>query len=280
MNILDGKSTSKKILSQLKTQVEKLNIKPCLNVIMIGDNPASKIYVRNKALACKKIGISYQEINFKNSVSEKELLAKIKEINADNSVHGLIVQLPAPPHIKVNNILNTIDPQKDVDGFTPLNLGKMFSGESEDLVPATPGGIIRLLEEYNIDVTGMNVVVIGRSNIVGKPIASLLINRSATVSICHSKTKNLADYTKKADLIIAAVGIPKFLKKELIKKDIIIVDVGINKDNQGKLCGDCDFEDIKDFCKYLTPVPGGVGPMTIAQLMTNVVHAAQFYNKY
>jgi len=273
-NILDGKAVSQKILDGLKERAIKL--KPCLSVILIGNNPASAVYVRNKEKACEKCGIEYKEFKFDESVSEKEILQTIEKINNDDSIHGLIVQVPVPDHISVPKILKNINPKKDVDGFTAYNIGKMVSSpDFEDLPPATPGGIIRLLEEYKIDVKGMNVVVLGRSNIVGKPIATMLTNRSATVTICHSKTKDISFYTKNADLIIVAIGIPKFLKEDMVSSGVIVIDVGINRLEDGSLCGDVDFENIKDKCSYITPVPGGVGPMTIAQLMINVIRASE-----
>ena len=274
MQILDGKATSASILDSLKPKVEEL--KPCMAVIMVGDNPASKVYVKNKERACEKTGIEYKEFLFPSEATQEEVLAKIDDINNDPSIHGLIVQLPVPKHIEVPEILKSIDPKKDVDGFTAYNTGKMVaSPEFEDLPPATPGGMIRMLEEYNIDPSGMNVVVIGRSNIVGKPIATMLTNRSATVTICHSRTKDINFYTQNADMIVAAVGIPKFVKADMVKDGAIILDVGINRDKDGSLCGDVDFEAVKDKCSFITPVPGGVGPMTIAQLMVNVVRAAK-----
>lgn len=274
MQILDGKAVSEKILESLKEKAEKL--KPCMAVIMVGDSQASKVYVKNKEKACARIGIEYREFLFPTETSEETVLQTIKNINEDSSIHGLIVQLPVPKHISVPKILKAIDPQKDVDGFTAYNTGKMFASvDFENLPPATPGGIIRLLEEYKINPKGMDVVVIGRSNIVGKPIGTMLTNRSATVTICHSQTKDLAFYTKHADMIVAAVGIAKFVTADMVKDGAIIVDVGMNRDNEGKLCGDVDFENIKDKCSYITPVPGGVGPMTIAQLMVNVIRATE-----
>lgn len=276
MNILNGKETSGKILENLKGKIAEIQgVKPCLAVILIGNNPASAVYVKNKAKACEKIGVEYKEYKFDDEVKEEEIYKAIEEINKNPKIHGLIVQLPVPKHISVAKILKHIDPKKDVDGFCAYNIGKMVaSKEFEDLPPATPAGVIRLLEEYQINLAGMNAVVIGRSNIVGKPIANMLINRSATVSVCHSKTKDINFYTKNADIIIVALGIPKFLKSEMIKDGVIVVDVGINRLEDGTLCGDADFENIKEKCSYITPVPGGVGPMTIAQLMVNVVRSA------
>jgi methylenetetrahydrofolate dehydrogenase (NADP+) / methenyltetrahydrofolate cyclohydrolase len=274
MQILDGKTLSVKIIDQLKDRSAEL--KPCLAVVFVGDSPASAVYARNKAKACERAGIVYREFRFNDQVGEEEILNTIDQINQDDSIHGVIVQLPVPKQVSVPKILKAINPKKDVDGFTAYNTGKMFaSTEFEDLPSATPGGIIRLLDEYKINVSGLNVVVIGRSNIVGKPIAIMLTNRSATVTICHSKTKDLNYFTKSADLIIAAVGIPKFLKSSMIKEGVVVIDVGINRDENGQLCGDVDFETVAPKCSYITPVPGGVGPMTIAQLMTNVVRAAE-----
>lgn len=276
MKILDGKETSLKILDALKEDIATMNISPCLAVILIGDNPASAVYVKNKAKACEKIGVKYKEYHFDNEVTENKVFDTIQDINQDTSVHGVIVQLPVPDHISVPKILKEIDPKKDVDGFTAYNIGKMVASKDfEDLPPATPAGIVRLLDEYKIQVMGMNTVVIGRSNIVGKPVASMLINRGATVTVCHSRTKDVSEYTKKADLIVVAVGISGFLKADMIKKDVIVIDVGIHKKPEGGLCGDTDFEQIAPLCSFITPVPGGVGPMTIAQLMVNVVGSAQ-----
>jgi methylenetetrahydrofolate dehydrogenase (NADP+) / methenyltetrahydrofolate cyclohydrolase len=276
MKILDGKATSIKILDSLKEDIANMKVSPCLAVILIGDNPASAVYVKNKAKACEKIGVKYKEYSFNNEVTEKEVFDTIQTINKDSSIHGLIVQLPVPDHVSVPKILKEIDPKKDVDGFTAYNIGKMVASKDfEDLPPATPAGIVRLLDEYNINVTGLNTVVLGRSNIVGKPIASMLLNRGATVTVCHSRTKDVTEYTKKADLIVVAVGIPGFLKADMINKGVIVIDVGIHKKPEGGLCGDSDFENISSMCSFITPVPGGVGPMTIAQLMVNVVGSAQ-----
>jgi len=274
MKILDGKLTSQKILESLQADVEKY--KPCLAVILIGNNPASATYVKNKEKACERSGVNYKEFKFDDQVTQEEVLKTIDQINQDSSIHGVITQLPVPEHISVPLILKSIDPKKDVDGFTAYNMGKMVASvDFEDLPPATPGGMIRLLKEYNIDVSGMNAVVIGRSNIVGKPIATMLTNRGATVTVCHSRTKDINFYTKNADIIVAAVGRVNFVTADMVKDGAIILDVGINRNDEGKLCGDVDFENVKDKCSFITPVPGGVGPMTIAQLIVNTINAAK-----
>jgi len=274
MEILDGKGVSEKILDSLKERSKELS--PTLAVMLIGNDPASSVYVKNKSKACEKCGINFIDLKYDENVTEEEILNKIVEVNEDPSINGIIVQLPVPKQISVKKILSTISPEKDVDGFTVSNVGKMFtSKDDEDIPPATPGAIIRLLEEYNIDPSGMDAVVVGRSNIVGKPISAMLLNRSATVSVCHSRTKDLSSYTKRADLIVAAVGIPKFIKEDMIKEGTIIIDVGINRLEDGSLCGDVDYEACKDKCSFITPVPGGIGPMTIAQLMINVTNAAE-----
>ncbi len=245
-------------------------------VIFIGDNPASEVYVRNKKRACEKCGIKYLEYKFWNNVDEATVMKTIQDINNDKNIHGVIVQLPVADHISVPKILKAIDHKKDVDWFTAYNVWKFVSSkEFEDLPSATPGGIIRLLEAYKIEVKGLDVVVIWRSNIVGKPIANMLINRGSTVTVCNSRTKDLSFYTKNADLIIPAVWIAKFLKADMVKEGVMIIDVGINRDENGKLCGDVDFENVSKKSSYITPVPGGVGPMTIAQLMINVVNAVE-----
>lgn len=268
--ILDGKKLRDKILEQLKVKIEKFEIKPTLVVILVGENPASKIYVNNKKKTAEKLGINSTVINYPPNVSEKELLAKIEELNNDKSVTAILVQLPLPEHISKENVMNTILPEKDVDGFTPYNFGKLFSGEIPTVYPCTPKGILLLLDEYGINIEGEHVVIVGRSNIVGRPLSQMILNRNATVTICHSKTKNLADIIKTADILISAVG-KNIIEGKMLKSDCVVVDVGIFKDENGKTRGDVDFESSSKVASYISPVPGGVGPMTIASLMLNTV---------
>ena len=268
--ILDGKKLRDKILEQLKVKIEKFETKPTLVVILVGENPASKIYVNNKKKTAEKLGINSEVINYPPNVSEKELLAKIEELNNDKSVTAILVQLPLPEHISKENVMNAILPEKDVDGFTPYNFGKLFSGEVPTVYPCTPKGILLLLDEYGINIEGEHVVIVGRSNIVGRPLSQMILNRNATVTICHSKTKNLTDIIKTADILISAVG-KNIIEGKMLKSDCVVVDVGIFKDANGKTRGDVDFESSSKVASYISPVPGGVGPMTIASLMLNTV---------
>ena len=268
--ILDGRNLRDKILERLKTKLDGFEKKPTLVVILVGENPASKIYVNNKKKTAEKLGINSVVINYPATVSEKELLAKIEELNNDKEVTAILVQLPLPGHISKENVMNTISPQKDVDGFTPYNVGKLFSGEVPIVYPCTPKGVLLLLDEYNIDLDGKHAVVVGRSNIVGRPMSQMLLNRNATVTICHSHTKNLSDIIKTADVVVSAVG-KNIIEGEMLKSDCVIVDVGIFKDADGKTRGDVDFESASQTASYISPVPGGVGPMTITSLMLNTV---------
>lgn len=268
--ILDGKKLREKILEDLKLKIDKFQTKPTLVVILVGDNPASKIYVNNKKKTAEKLGINSQVINYPSNITEKELLSKIEELNLDNSVTAILVQLPLPEHISQENVMNTISPKKDVDGFTPYNFGKLFSGEIPTVYPCTPKGILLLLDEYSINLEGKHVVIVGRSNIVGRPLSQMILNRNATVTICHSHTKNLAEITKTADILISAVG-KNIIEGEMLKSNCVVVDVGIFKDENGKTRGDVDFESASRIASYISPVPGGVGPMTIASLMLNTV---------
>ena len=275
--ILDGKETAKKTRENLKGKVAELkerNIKPKLAVIMVGDDNASKIYVRNKSKACEELGIDYEEINMGEDTTQEQLLDTIKKLNNRNDIHGILLQSPVPKGLDINEAFRTIIPEKDVDGFNPINVGKLALGQ-ETFVSCTPFGIIKLLEEYNIPIEGKNAVIIGRSNIVGKPMLHCLLNKNATVTICHSKTKNLEEITRKADILIVAIGKTKFVTQDMVKPGAVVVDVGINRNEQGKVCGDVDFENVEKIASYITPVPGGVGPMTIAMLMTNVKKAAK-----
>ena len=268
--IIDGKKLRDKIISELQKKVDKFEVKPSLAVILVGNNPASQIYVNNKRKIAEKVGIKSQIIHFEESISEKELLSKINDLNGDDNIDAILVQLPLPAHISKENVINTIKPEKDVDGFTPFNVGKLFSGERPIVYPCTPRGILLLLDEYGIVVEGKHVVVVGRSNIVGRPVAQMLLDRNATVTMCHSYTKNLEQITKTADIVISAVG-KNIIKGEMLKSDCVVVDVGIFKDESGKLSGDVDFDSSSKIASYISPVPGGVGPMTIASLMLNTV---------
>lgn len=271
--ILDGKKLRDKIFENLKTKLDVMHKKPTLAVILVGNNPASQIYVRNKKKTAEKLGINSISVEYPENVSEQELLEKIKELNSDKNVTAILVQLPLPNHINKNKIIDSILPQKDVDGLTPYNLGKLFSGEEPYVYPCTPKGILLLLDEYNIELDGKNVVVVGRSNLVGKPVAQMLLKRNATVTMCHSHTKNLANITKTADIIVSAVG-KNVIGEKMLKSNCVVVDVGIFRDENGKISGDVDFENVSKVAAYVSPVPGGVGPMTIASLMLNTVELA------
>ena len=279
--ILDGKETAKKIRERLTNEVTELRkngVTPKLAVIMVGDDKASTIYVRNKSKACDEIGIEFTEHLLPENTTQTELLKLIDELNSNKEINGILLQSPIPKHLDINEAFRRILPDKDVDGFNPVNVGKLVLGQNT-FVSCTPFGIIKLLEEYNISLEGKNAVIIGRSNIVGKPMSQCLLNKNATVTICHSKTNNLKEFTKKADILVSAIGKPKFVTKDMVKEGAIVIDVGINRNSEGKVCGDVDFENIKDMTDYITPVPGGVGPMTIAMLMNNVVKATKIQNK-
>ncbi len=268
--ILDGKKLRDKIIENLKAKVDTFEEKPTLVVILVGENPASKIYVNNKKKMAEKIGIHSEVINYPANITEAELLNKIEELNNNKKVTAILVQLPLPKHISKDNVMNKIIPSKDVDGFTPYNFGKLFSGETPTVYPCTPKGILLLLDEYNIEIEGKHVVIVGRSNIVGKPLSQMMLNKNATVTICHSHTKNLSQITKTADILVSAVG-KNIIEGEMLKTDCVIVDVGIFKDENGKTRGDVDFESASKIASFISPVPGGVGPMTIASLMLNTV---------
>lgn len=272
--ILDGKMLRDKIFESLKAKLDKMQQKPTLAVILVGENPASQIYVRNKKKTAEKLGINSLSIEYPSDISEEELLNKIKELNSDEKVTAILVQLPLPAHINKNRIIDAILPQKDVDGLTPYNLGKLFSGEDPYVYPCTPKGILLLLDEYNIKLEGKNIVVVGRSNLVGKPVAQMLLKHNATVTMCHSHTKNLSEITKTADIIVSAVG-KKVIGEKMLKSDCVVIDVGIFRDENGKISGDVDFENVSKTAAYISPVPGGVGPMTIASLMLNTVELAR-----
>lgn len=271
--ILDGKKLRDKIFENLKQKLNNMSEKPTLAVILVGDDPASQIYVKNKKKTAENLGINSIVINYPSNISEKILLDKIQELNNDNKITAILVQLPLPKHIDKFKIIDAIAPEKDVDGLTPYNSGKLFSGEEPYVYPCTPKGILLLLDEYNIELEGKHVVVIGRSNLVGKPVAQMLLNRNATVTMCHSHTKNLSDITKTADIVVSAVG-KNIIGEKMLKSDCVVVDVGIFKDINGKICGDVDFANASKIAAYISPVPGGVGPMTIASLMLNTVELA------
>lgn len=275
--IIDGKALAKKTRENLKLKVDELKkqgIYPKLAVIMVGDDPSSKIYVKNKSKACEDVGILYEEHLLDASIEMKELLNLIEELNKRDDVHGILLQSPIPKHLDINLAFRSIVSEKDVDGFNPINVGKL-SLNQDCFVSCTPFGVMRMLEEYNIEVEGKHAVVIGRSNIVGKPMLQCLLNKNATVTVCHSKTKNLKDITKLADILVCAIGKPKFVTEDMVKEGTVIIDVGINRGEDGKICGDVDFEHVKEKASFITPVPGGVGPMTIAMLMNNIVKAAK-----
>ena len=274
MELLDGKALSAELIDSVKEEAKKL--KPKLAVILVGEDPASLIYIKNKQKACERAGIECDLRRFPATIVQEELIEEIEDINQDSSIHGLIVQLPLPEHIYMPEIIRAIDPKKDVDGFHAYNIGKMFlSPEFEDLPPATPLGIVKILDHYNIPIQGREVVVVGHSNIVGKPISVMMLNRNATVTTCHIYTKDLPSHTKRADILIVAVGKPNLITADMVKKGAVVVDVGINRTEDGKLCGDVDFENVSKIASYITPVPGGVGPMTVAALILNTVHAAK-----
>lgn len=274
--ILDGKKVSQKVKDELKIKVENLKaegIEPALAVIIVGNDSASKVYVANKEKACEYIGIRSEKFALPEETTEEELLALISELNARADIHGILCQLPLPKHINEETILNSISPQKDVDAFHPVNVGKIMIGNF-DFLPCTPAGVMELLDDAGIDLCGKECVVIGRSNIVGKPQAMLLLHKNATVTICHSRTKDLKEVCKRADVLIVAVGRAKMVDESYIKEGAVVVDVGMDRDENGKLCGDVDFDSACTKASYITPVPGGVGPMTIATLMKNAVTAA------
>ena len=277
--IIDGKAVSAFIKDKVKEEVLALKekgIDTCLAVILVGNDPASQIYVANKKKACEALGIISKEFLLPENVAEEELLALVKEINEDKSVNGILCQLPLPKGLDEKKIINAISPLKDVDAFHPSNVGKIMIGDY-DFAPCTPAGVMEMLKYYDISVEGKNCVVIGRSNIVGKPMSMLLLHKNGTVTVCHSKTENLKDICSKADILVAAVGRANFVTADMVKDGAVVIDVGMNR-NEGRLCGDVDFEAVKDKVSYITPVPGGVGPMTIAMLMQNTLTAVKKQN--
>ena len=282
MILLDGKALSEKIKEEVKIEVAQLveekHITPGLAVILVGSDAASATYVASKAKSCKNAGIYSVVHEMPDSITQEELLETIEMMNKNPKLDGILVQLPLPKHIDTTIVLEAINPLKDVDGFHPYNVGRMVSN-LDSFLPATPFGVMRMFEEYGIELSGKNVVVIGSSDIVGKPMASLLINAKATVTVCNSRTKDLASHTKAADIVVIAVGVPYLLKADMIKEGAIVIDVGINRLDTGKLVGDADFEDCKSKCSHITPVPGGVGPMTIGMLLKNTLKAAKLRDK-
>ena len=278
--IIDGKELAKKIRANLKIECEELkkkNINSKLAVIMVGEDPASKVYVRNKSKACEDVGIEYEEYLLDVNTTQKELIELIEKLNNDKTINGILLQSPIPSNLDVNEAFRTISPQKDVDGFNPVNVGKLVLNQ-DTFVSCTPYGIMKMFEEYDIDLTGKNVVILGRSNIVGKPLIHCCLNKNATVTSCHSKTQNIAQKAKEADVLISAIGKANFVTVDMVKDGAVVIDVGINRLDNGKITGDVDFESVKEKASYITPVPGGVGPMTIAMLMNNVIKATRRQN--
>jgi methylenetetrahydrofolate dehydrogenase (NADP+)/methenyltetrahydrofolate cyclohydrolase len=267
--ILDGKKTAESLIKKIAGEVAAINEDITLALIMVGKNPASQVYVRNKIKACDEAGIRVKDYFLDEKIPQKELLKIIAECNADPKIHGILVQLPLPSHLNESEIINAIDPLKDVDGLTIVNQGKLMVG-SDAIAPATPKGVITLLQKYFVEIAGKNAVVVGRSSLVGKPAALLLLQKNATVTIAHSKTANLREVTRRADILVVAVGKPRFITADMVKKDAVVVDVGINK-VEGKIVGDVDFAGVKEVASYITPVPKGVGPMTIASLLENIL---------
>mgnify|MGYP004496561663 FL=1 len=279
--IIDGKMTSAKLRAGIHEKVEALKargIMPGLAVVIVGNDPASRVYVNNKKKACAECGIYSEEYALPEETTEEALLALVRELNERPDIHGILVQLPLPKHISEDKVILTIRPEKDVDAFHKQNVGAIMTGDYE-FVPCTPAGVMALLDEYGIDVTGKRAVVIGRSNIVGKPQAMLLLHKNATVTICHSRTQNLAEITREADILVAAIGKLEFVTKDMVKPGAVVIDVGMNRNAEGKLRGDVAFDEVSEIASYITPVPGGVGPMTITMLMQNTLRAAELCEK-
>ena len=280
MALIDGKAVSLQVKQQVKQECDKLKTKgvtPGLAVIIVGDDPASQVYVRNKEKACEECGFYSVKYALDADTTQSELNALIDKLNKDEKINGILCQLPLPKHLDDKEVINRIDPIKDVDAFHPVNVGAIMIGDY-NFLPCTPAGVMELIHSTGVDVTGKKAVVIGRSNIVGKPMAMLLLHENATVEITHSKTIDLKSITKEADILVAAIGRAKFVTADMVKDGAIVIDVGMNRDENGKLCGDVDFENVKDKCSFITPVPGGVGPMTISMLMRNTLTAAKLQN--
>ena len=275
--IIDGKAISKQVREEIATDVvsfkEKYGSAPGLAVIIVGNDPASQVYVRNKKRGCEEVGFYSESYELPDSTTQEELIALVERLNNDDKIHGILVQLPLPKHLNETEVLLKIRPEKDVDAFHPYNVGKIMIG-NHDLLPCTPAGVMVLLEKSGIDVSGKKCVVIGRSNIVGKPMAMLLLHANGTVTICHSRTQNLKEVCREADILVASIGKPEFVKGDMVKDGAVVVDVGINRKPDGKLCGDVDFAEVEPKASYITPVPGGVGPMTITMLLKNTLTAA------
>lgn len=279
--VIDGKELSKKIKTQLKQEsdeLKRIGITPKLVVISVENNFASKVYIDNKSRACEEVGIEFEKIILDNTTKMEKLISIIDELNERKDVNGILLQSPIPKELNIQEAFGRINYIKDVDGFNPVNVGKLIIGQ-DCFIPCTAYGIIKMLESYNIQIEGKHAVVIGRSNVVGKPISQCLLNKNATVTICHSKTKNLAEITKTADILISAVGKINMVTENMVKNGAVVIDVGINRNEEGKLLGDVDFENVKNKVSYITPVPGGVGPMTVAMLMNNVIKACKLQNK-
>lgn len=278
--IIDGKAVSRQVRERVANETAKLKEKgvtPGLAVIIVGEDPASQVYVRNKEKACEEVGFYSEKFALPENTTQEELNALVKKLNNDPKINGILCQLPLPNHLDDKEVINLIDPIKDVDAFHPVNVGAIMIGDY-NFLPCTPAGVMELIRSTGVDVSGKKAVVMGRSNIVGKPMAMLLLHENATVEITHSRTNNLAETTGQADILVAAIGKAKFVKKDMVKQDAVVIDVGMNRDENGKLCGDVDFEDVKDKCSFITPVPGGVGPMTISMLMQNTLTAAKIQN--
>ena len=283
MNIIDGKTVSAAVKDEIKNEIAEKGIHPCLAVILVGNDPASAVYVNNKKKACEYCGIESRSYELNEDTSEEELLSLIEKLNGDSEVNGILVQLPVPPQIDADKVIEAISPVKDVDGFSKVSVGALSTG-SEGFIPCTPAGIIELLHRYDVEIEGKNCVVMGRSNIVGKPMAMLLLKENGTVTVTHTKTRNIREITRRADILIAAVGRPCLIDADYVKEGAVVIDVGIHrldpeKNNGKKLCGDVEFESVKDRASLITPVPGGVGPMTIAMLMKNTLKAYYLQNR-
>ena len=281
MQIIDGKKVSANVKERVRLECERLvkehGVTPGLAVVIVGDDPASRVYVNNKKKACELVGFKSEEYALPAETTQEELLSLVDTLNNKDDINGILVQLPLPKHLDDKSVIERISPKKDVDAFHAVNVGKIMLGEY-DFLPCTPAGVMEMLHQYEISVEGKECVVIGRSNIVGKPMGMLLLHENGTVTICHSRTKNLKEVCQRADILVAAVGRAKFVTADMVKDGAVVIDVGMNRDENGKLCGDVDFENVKDKCSYITPVPGGVGPMTIATLMKNTIKACKLQN--
>ena len=281
MQIIDGKKVSAEVKEQVRQETLRLKeehgVTPGLAVVIVGDAPASRVYVNNKKKACELVGFRSEEYALPASTTQEELLDLVRTLNEKEDINGILVQLPLPKHLDDKAVIEAINPVKDVDAFHAVNVGKIMLGEY-DFLPCTPAGVMEMLHSYNIPVESKECVVIGRSNIVGKPMGMLMLHENGTVTICHSRTKNLKEVCARADILVAAVGIPKFVKADMVKEGAVVIDVGMDRDENGKLCGDVDFENVKEKCSFITPVPGGVGPMTIATLMKNTIKACRLQN--